>query len=59
MQQFSDENEVQSGAIMTTVYEEGKEITSNNLSGGNNYYNKRCYNQLGLIDSYKIFQKVS
>lgn len=56
MQQFSDENEVQSGAIMTTVYEEGKEITSNNLSGGNNYYNKRCYNQFGLIDSIQYLR---
>lgn len=56
MQQFSDENAVQSGAIMTTVYEEGKEITSNNLSGGNNYYNKRCYNQFGLIDSIQYLQ---
>lgn len=51
MQQFSGKDEVQSGAIMTTVYEEGKEITSNNLSGGNNYYSKRFYNKLALIDS--------
>lgn len=56
MQQFSEENEVQSGAMMTTVYEEGKEITSNNLSGGNNYYNKRFYNQFGLIDSIQYLQ---
>lgn len=56
MQQFSGENEVQSGAIMTTVYEEGKELTSNNLSGGNNYFSKRFYNQLGLIDSIQYLQ---
>ncbi|WP_312333701.1 hypothetical protein [Sphingobacterium sp.] len=56
MQQFSGENEAQSGAIMTTVYEEGKELTSNNLSGGNNYFSKRCYNQLGLIDSIQYLQ---
>ncbi|WP_313267191.1 hypothetical protein [Sphingobacterium sp.] len=56
MQQFSDEKEVQSGAIMTTVYEEGKELTSNNLSGGNNYFSKRFYNQLGLIDSIQYLQ---
>jgi len=56
MQQFSGENEVQSGAIMTTVYEEGKELTSNHLSGGNNYFSKRFYNQLGLIDSIQYLQ---
>ncbi len=56
MQQFSDENEVQSGATTTTVYQEGKEITSNNLSGGNNYYNKRFYNQVELIDSIQYLQ---
>lgn len=56
MQQFSDENEVPSGAIMTTVYEEGKELTSNNLSGGNNYFSKRFYNQFGLIDSIQYLQ---
>jgi hypothetical protein len=56
MQQFSGENEVQSGAIMTTVYEEGKELTSNNLSGGNNYFSKRCYNQFGLVDSIQYLQ---
>jgi len=56
MQQFSDENEVETGAIVTTVYEEGKELTSNNLSGGNNYFSKRCYNQFGLIDSIQYLQ---
>jgi len=50
-QQFSGENEEQSGAIITTVYEKGKEVTSNNFSGGNNYYSKRFYNKLALIDS--------
>ncbi len=51
MQQFSEEDKVQSGTITTTVYEAGKETTSNNLSGGNNYYSKRFYNKLALIDS--------
>lgn len=51
MQQFSREDETQSSAIMTTVYKEGKEISSNNLSGGNNYYSERFYNKLALIDS--------
>ncbi|MGE8430651.1 MAG: hypothetical protein ACN6O7_22435 [Sphingobacterium sp.] len=56
MQQLSDEDEAKSDAIVTTVYEKGKEITSNNLSGGNNYYSRRFYNQFGLIDSIQYLQ---
>jgi hypothetical protein len=53
---LSGQDSVTPSSITTTVYEQGKELTSNNLSGGNNYYSKRFYNNHALIDSIQYLQ---
>jgi|GEM_PF-206517 len=50
-QTFTAENPEKPNGIMTIVYQKGKELSTNNLSNGVNYYTKYFYNKWGLIDS--------
>nr|WP_288808542.1 hypothetical protein [uncultured Sphingobacterium sp.] len=55
-QTFTGENLEKPGGIMTTVYQQGKELSTNNLSNGINFYTKYFYNKWGLIDSIQQLQ---
>lgn len=50
-QTFTAENPEKPNGIMTIVYQKGKELSTNNLSNGVNYYTKYFHNKWGLIDS--------
>lgn len=55
-QTFTGENFEKPSGIITTVYQQGKELSANNLSNGINFYIKYFYNKWGLIDSIQQLQ---
>lgn len=55
-QTFTGEHLEKSSGIITTVYQQGKELSTNNLSNGVNYYTRYFYNKWGLIDSIQQLQ---
>lgn len=55
-QTFTGENFEKPSGIITTVYQQGKELSANNLSNGINFYTKYFYNKWGLIDSIQQLQ---
>jgi hypothetical protein len=50
-QTSTGENLEKPSGMMTTVYQQGKELSTNNLSNGINFYSKYFYNKWGLVDS--------
>lgn len=55
-QTFTGENLEKPSGMITTVYQQGKELSANNLSNGINFYTKYFYNKWGLIDSIQQLQ---
>ncbi|WP_104382718.1 hypothetical protein [Sphingobacterium sp. HMA12] len=55
-QTFTGDNLEKPSGMMTTTYQQGKELSANNLSNGVNFYTKYFYNKWGLIDSIQQLQ---